>query len=125
MQNILVVDDNEDMLDAMEILITHFGFNVTVATSYESIIKTFDEYIPDAIVLDVILGNEDGREICKRIKSDVKTSNILIILISGQPEVLIDHFNFGADGILHKPFDIQKFKSLLRDFDQIIKDRMN
>ena len=118
MRNILVVDDNEDMLDAMEILIKYFGYNVTVATSFESLIKTFDEYIPHAIVLDVILGIEDGRDICKVLKSDPKTSHVLIILISGRPEVLIDHREYGADGVLHKPFDITKFQGLLQDIDK-------
>lgn len=116
MQNILVVDDNEELLDTLDILITTFGFNVAVATSYDSLIKTFEEYLPDAIILDVVLGNEDGRQICKRLKSDPKTSKICVILLSAKSNFLENPEGCLADGVLMKPFDITAFKKIIKNF---------
>ena len=79
MSRILVVDDDLDILVVMEILLTMKGFSVEVTPKWESTFEKVDSFKPDLILLDVLISGNDGRTICKQLKSQEGTKEIPIL----------------------------------------------
>lgn len=118
MKKILVVDDNLDILMVLQLFLIGQGFNVITESNGQKTRDLVTQYEPDLIILDVFLGNSDGRQICNELKHHNKTKEIPVIIFSAnakQEEVMnASH----ADGFLHKPFDL---KDLLR----IVNEHVN
>lgn len=100
---ILLVDDNEDLLMITRIILKGKGYNAFLATSTEEALRKIKIHQPGLILLDVCICNEDGRELCYRLKSDAETNHLRIILMSGYEDCM--HDNSVADDFLPKPFD--------------------
>jgi DNA-binding response OmpR family regulator len=106
-KNILIVDDDSEMVELICLILMEEGYNVWTLTSGEMIEKTMDTFKPDLILMDVILADLDGRELCKNLKESADTHHIPIILISGLDELDVDKdANGGPDDFIPKPFDI-------------------
>ena len=116
MNKILVVDDSRDLLDFFPQILKINGYDVTVASCKKEMEAQLKYYMPDLIFMDVFLNNENGKEICQDTKR--KYQHIAIILMSGSTEFLKDYLEYGADGIMEKPFD-------LRTMNQIIKKALH
>ncbi len=113
MKKLLIVDDEEDLLYSMELLLTKFGYKVKTARSYETLLPIVYSFQPDILVLDVMLGKEDGRDICKLLKENPITKEICIMLFSASPEKGKNYQDYLADGWLDKPFDPDSIASKL------------
>jgi two-component system phosphate regulon response regulator PhoB len=108
MAKILIVDDSESLLTLLsEILIKH-GFKVQTAFSKKELVLVLLSSIPDLILLDVRLGGEDGRKICRDLKANSSYKNIPVILLSGSHELLESFQEYHADDFIEKPFDMDK-----------------
>jgi DNA-binding response OmpR family regulator len=103
---ILVVDDDVDILSVMEILLTMKGFEVAVITKGENTFPKIVTFKPDIILLDVLISGQDGRTICRKLKSDNKTSGIPVIMFSAHPGAAATIAEYGADDFIAKPFDV-------------------
>lgn len=105
---ILVVDDTEDILDALQIVLSSEGYTVQVATGEEYIddIIAGNRSAPDLIMLDVLLSGQDGRMIAQKIKRTTSTAHIPIIMMSAHPNVAHSIKESGADDFLPKPFEL-------------------
>ena len=114
---ILVVDDNTAILEAIKITLENEGYTVVTAVNYESIARQLGMYRPNLIILDVLLDGVDGRDICRRLKSDSETKSIPVIMISALSSVQESVITSGADDFIAKPFDID-------DFLYIVKSRL-
>lgn len=106
MSRILVVDDDLDILVVMEILLTMKGFSVEVTAKWESTFEKVDSFQPDLILLDVLISGNDGRTICKQLKSQEGTKNIPIIMFSAHPSAAATMADYGANDFIAKPFDV-------------------
>jgi len=106
---ILLVDDNEDLLMITRIILKGQGYNAFLATSTEEALRKIKIHQPSLILLDVCISNEDGRELCYRLKSDEETNNLRIILMSGYEDCMQD--DTVADDFLSKPFDFNELIS--------------
>src|SRR6266498_2492656 len=103
-QKILVVDDDEGILEVVQIVLEGEGYQVQTSQSSECF-QNFGD-LPDLILLDVLLSGEDGREICKQLKSDEKTVHIPVIMLSAHSDASRVADTSGADDFLEKPFDV-------------------
>ncbi len=103
-QTILVVDDDKAILDSLSFMLNQEGFNV-LTDDGENVFKKIKVNRPNIILLDVLLREVDGRDICKKIKEENEFKNIPIILFSAHPSVGVTYRNCGADAYLPKPFD--------------------
>ena len=104
---ILVVDDDLDILEIIGLILEGEGFQVELMESGKNIYQHIANFNPDLIILDVMLGNMDGREICNKIKNTKETQDIPVIMISATHN--FDQFtkkNCKPDDFLEKPFDI-------------------
>lgn len=106
MKKILVIDDDPDILEAVQIILTSGGYNSEGTTKGNEVYKRVADYKPDLIILDVLLSGNDGRIICKTLKNDVKTNHIPIIMISAHPTAKDSVKECGADSFIPKPFSI-------------------
>jgi two-component system phosphate regulon response regulator PhoB len=100
---ILLVDDNVDLLMITQIILKGQGCETVIALSLEEAERKIKIHQPSLILLDICVGDEDGRIFCQNLKLDPDTNNIKIILMSGDD--CMDHDQCNADDFLSKPFD--------------------
>lgn len=106
MSKILVVDDDADILSVMEILFSMKGFEVEVIAKGDSTFPKIELFKPDIILLDVLISGQDGRSICRKLKSDNETRHIPVIMFSAHPAAAATIAEYGADDFIAKPFDM-------------------
>lgn len=107
-KKILVVDDDLDILDALQLMLEDAGYEVTTTEKgeYAENLRDTNGGLPDVIVLDVLLSGKDGRLICQKLKSQQETKHIPIIMISAHPNAKQSVAAVGADDFVAKPFDM-------------------
>jgi excisionase family DNA binding protein len=110
-RKVLVVDDDEELVELItDVLESDGRFEVRIANNGFDAGMMVKEYRPDLIVLDVMLPDINGKEVCQRVRSDESLDGVRIICISGMVEDdKIDELKAaGADDFLHKPFEVEQ-----------------
>ena len=110
-RKVLLVDDDVELVELMTKVLEEDGrFEVRVATNGFDAGMMVKEYRPDLIVLDVMLPDINGKEVCHRVRADPTLEDVRILCISGMiEEDKIQELQLsGADDFLHKPFDIEE-----------------
>lgn len=106
MANILVVEDEQDLLQVMSLKLMREGHSVfTAETGQEALVKV-EEYSPDLVILDVMLPEMSGWEICAQIRQRSAIPIIIVTALSGDQDV-IKGLDLGADDYVTKPFHLQ------------------
>lgn len=107
MQRILVVDDDQDILEVLKYILEESGYVVDTLSDGHLLFDKIHEHTPDLILLDIMLGTVDGRELCKAIKSNEDTHKIPVIMVSAS-HTATGYFNadLGPNDFVAKPFDI-------------------
>ncbi|MBC7914159.1 MAG: response regulator [Pyrinomonadaceae bacterium] len=103
-ENILIVEDDPLVREVLQLLLTDAHYNVTSCSTGKNIFETVSKSRPDLILLDVCLGEVDGRDLCKILKSHQDTKNIPIIIVSGNYNAHNIVLDQGANDALLKPF---------------------
>jgi DNA-binding response OmpR family regulator len=114
MLRILIIDDDLDLLFLGSSLLKQRGFDVFSLSKADETLETVKSFRPDLILLDVKLGNLDGRDICLRLKSNPDTSFIKIILYSAFPETSVEYPKYGADDFIVKPYEFNHLVERIR-----------
>ncbi|MCS7014536.1 MAG: response regulator [Gemmatales bacterium] len=110
-RKILIVDDDPDLVDLITRVLEKDGrFEIRIARNGFDAGMMVKEYQPDLIVLDVMLPDINGREVCRRIRADSNLAEVKIICISGmvEQEKVQELKKAGANDFLHKPFEIEQ-----------------
>tara|TARA_Y100001970_G_scaffold148615_1_gene182540 strand:+ start:1720 stop:3075 length:1356 start_codon:yes stop_codon:yes gene_type:complete len=104
---ILIVDDNSDIRNILNELLTDSGYKTRVAANYNQALSEIDKKIPDVAILDVKLdkGDNDGIELLSHIKSKNKDVPVIIITGHANVEMAINSLKHGAFEFIEKPFD--------------------
>ena len=104
---ILILNDNPEVLNSLSMFLEKASYKVCIVTSSEMLYAELKRFKPNLIVLDdYIKGVDEGRKICKIIKSEVSTSHIPVILMSVSSKGLENYKECQADAIIGKPFNI-------------------
>lgn len=118
---VLIVDDDPDVLFATSRVVKSAGYEVLEATTGLECIETAGAKRPDLILLDVVLPDADGTELCRRIKSDPALAGTFVILISGTKTATTDQadgLDIGADGYIIRPVSnrelVARIKAMVR-----------
>lgn len=113
MKKVLIVDDEKAIVQMLSINLKNFGFKVLAAYGgYEALEILKNEKV-DAVLLDIMMPNIDGIEVCNRIKQNPETRATPVIMVSAKTQVedRVLGLNNGADDYIIKPFDILELKS--------------
>jgi signal transduction histidine kinase len=104
--SIVVVDDRPENLDVLIDFLTSFGFTILVAQNGDEAIQLVSEFVPDIILLDVIMPGLDGFETCRRLKENKLTENVPIIFMTALSDTMDKVKGFDAGGVdyIIKPF---------------------
>jgi DNA-binding response OmpR family regulator len=108
-RKVLLVDDDPELVDMMNKALQEDGrFEVRIAGNGFDAGMMVKEYRPDLIVLDVMLPDINGKEVCHRVRADPTMEDVRIICISGliEDDKVQELKLAGADEFLHKPFDV-------------------
>ncbi|WP_411275033.1 response regulator [Daejeonella sp.] len=117
MKKVLVVDDNEDILNVISIILDMEGFEVQCCDNGHCISDSITSFCPDLILLDIMLGDMDGREICRALKRNPKTGHIPVIMISASHSLYDSQEEFClADDFISKPFDIDNLANKVNQY---------
>lgn len=103
-KKILIADDDADILFVLKMMLELKGYEVELASEGDKVITLITNK-PDLILLDIWMGNYDGREICQQLKNNPATSGIPIILISASREIEQSAKDAGANDFVAKPFE--------------------
>ena len=106
MKKVLVIDDDPDILEAVQMVLSSDGYESEGTTKGEETFEYVQNHKPDLIILDVLLSGNDGRNICKALKQDKSTQHIPVIMISAHPTARESTKECGADSFISKPFSV-------------------
>lgn len=119
-KKIYIVDDEPDISELVSVNLTKSGFTTSQFENGESFFKQLKESIPDLIILDVMLPDSDGFEICKYLKSESGYASIPVIMLTARGTEMekILGLEIGADDYVTKPFSprelVARVKAILR-----------
>lgn len=121
MQKILVIDDEKNILKSIVMYLEGHEYSVQAISNGLDGIKSAKEFLPDLILLDLVLPDIDGYTVCKTIKESLETEKIPIVIMSAKSQqVDIDKaFDVGALDYIMKPFEPQK---LLEKIQKYLKE---
>jgi two-component system, OmpR family, alkaline phosphatase synthesis response regulator PhoP len=123
-KKILIVEDEQDILQLVKLYLEKEGFRTTTAVNGAEALKKVKEDKPDLIVLDLMLPELDGLEVCKRLRSVPETAMLPIIMLTAKAEEsdTIIGLELGADDYVAKPFSpkalVARIKALLRRLER-------
>lgn len=115
-KKILIVDDDPELLEAIDLSLTFSGFQVRPLLGSENILPMIDDFEPDLIILDYILKGITGGEVCRQLKTNSATKSIPVIMLSAYPgggSVIKD---VGYDAFISKPLDIEFLVAKINHF---------
>ena len=106
MPKILIVDDEPDALEVLGFNLKNAGYEVTTADDGDNALKKARQQLPDLILLDLMLPEIDGLEVCKLLRRDTATSGIPIIMLTAKASEIdrVVGLELGADDYVTKPF---------------------
>lgn len=116
MKRILFVDDDEDLLVAIKIFLGQQGYKTAVTTSCREGLEILRTFQPDLILMDINVGSDDGRLICRQIKEQADFEHIPVILISANDAALRTYRDYRADNFILKPFELSELSETLREY---------
>ena len=113
---VLVIDDNADIRNYVKTLLAE-EYHVLDAPEAATGIRLAMKYVPDVIVSDVMMPGMDGVECCRRLKTELQTCHVPVILLTAcsLDEQRIQGYNGGADSYIPKPFNSQLLLSRIRN----------
>ena len=116
-KNILIADDEPNIVAALEFLLQRSGYEVHVARNGDEALKLVEATHPDLVLLDVMMPQKSGYEVCKRIRERADWRDIKIIMLSakGRDAEVSKGLSMGADVYVTKPFSTRELMDKIRD----------
>ncbi|SFH16771.1 response regulator [Pedobacter insulae] len=121
MKRILVVDDDDDVLETTQLILEIAGYDVEPLNDAELIFDRIEEFEPNLIILDIVLGKIDGRVICGQIKCHQDTKDIPVLMMSGLYDIQeVQEMECAPDDFMSKPF---KMDVLLEKIEKLVNKK--
>jgi two-component system, OmpR family, alkaline phosphatase synthesis response regulator PhoP len=113
---VLVVEDERDVAELIRYNLSKEGYDVVLAPTGADALKQAHEVRPDLVLLDIMVPQLNGWEVCRRLKQDTETKNIPVIMVTGRVEEgdKVLGFEMGADDYVTKPFSPRELLARIR-----------
>jgi DNA-binding response OmpR family regulator len=105
-KKVLIVDDEPNIVTALDYLLSRSGYEVRAASNGEEALRQVQDFAPDLVLLDVMLPRKSGYDVCQRIRERPEWSAIRIVILSakGREAEVSKGLALGADQYITKPF---------------------
>ncbi len=122
--SVLVVEDDRSHADVLKYNLEQAGYEVTIAHDGMDGLRRAQLKVPDVVILDLMLPEIDGLEVCRRLRASAATQNVLILMLTDKAEETDEVVGFavGADDYVTKPF---KVKALLERIKALMRRRQS
>lgn len=112
---VLVVDDEPEITDIVEAFLTEAGYTVAVENRPDAAVKRAQEFLPDVILLDIMMPGVDGYDICQTIKKQPDLAHVPIIFLTGKDRAddMGRSFKVGGDMFIKKPFSCERLLEIV------------
>lgn len=109
---LLITEDDVDISNMLKIYFSGLGFEVDTALRGKDALEKTRQALPHLIILDIMLPDIDGYEVCRRLRTNTRTSHIPVIFLTQKDERSdrLQGLELGADDYITKPFDIEELK---------------
>jgi PleD family two-component response regulator len=109
---LLIVEDDNDISSMLKIFFTSLGYEADVAARGSEALEKTRQVLPHLIVLDIMLPDIDGYEVCRTLRTNTRTSHIPVMFLTQKDERSdrLQGLELGADDYITKPFDIEELK---------------
>src|SRR6185436_2956186 len=116
LERILVVEDERDVAELIAYNLAKEGYEVTTAASGTEALRLTREVAPDLVLLDIMVPQLNGWEVCRRLRQDPETGGIPVIMVTGRVEEgdKVLGFEMGADDYVTKPFSPRELVARVR-----------
>jgi DNA-binding response OmpR family regulator len=117
---VLIVDDEPNIVTALEFLLRRSGYDVRLATDGGQALQEVDAYRPDLVLLDVMMPVKSGYEVCQKMRERADLAQVKIVMLSakGSEAEVNKGLSLGADLYITKPFSTQELVATIdRLFD--------
>ncbi len=120
MPRILVVEDEKDLQEVLGYNLRQAGHTVTIVGTGKEALATITERLPDLVLLDLMLPDVSGIEICRRLKSEAATRDLPIVMVTAKGDEVdrVVGFELGADDYVVKPYGLRE---LLLRIDAVLR----
>lgn len=109
-KKILIAEDEANIITSVEFLLQHAGYELRIARDGEEALRGVGEFLPDLVLLDVMMPLRNGFEVCQKIRENAQWSRIKIVMLTakGRQTEISKGMALGADAYLVKPFSTQE-----------------
>ena len=114
-KKIFIADDDPDILQIISLMLHTKQYEVETSSD-ANVIFNKREQMPDLILLDIWMSGIDGRDICNKLKEDIRTKDIPVIFISANSNIEAIAAEYKADGFVAKPFEMDFFLNKINYF---------
>jgi two-component system response regulator VicR len=116
MYTILIVDDDAQMLELMGQLLEREGYEVVLAASSAEALLLVEQDVPDLFIIDLLLPDEDGLALCRRLRRNARTASLPVMFMTGEdaPYTVAQALAAGGDDYIRKPFVVRELMARLR-----------
>jgi DNA-binding response OmpR family regulator len=113
---VLVIEDDDNIATALEFLILREGYRHDRVASGEGAMPRIRDAVPDLVLLDVMLPEVSGYEICERIRSDPQVSGTKVLMMTARGSTIEQRrcLALGANGFISKPFELKDLRAEVR-----------
>lgn len=124
-KKVLIVDDEVNIVISLEFLMLQAGYDVRVARNGEAALEMIGEFLPDLVLLDVMLPKVDGFDVCQRVRENQEWDDIQIIMLTakGREVEVAKGMALGANAYVTKPFSnkelVAEVKRLLASHESL------
>jgi DNA-binding response OmpR family regulator len=106
---VLVVDDDEELRDALVDVLTHDGYEVRTARDGVEALHVLDEVTPDVLVLDLMMPRMDGIQLVQELERRGRRGQLPILVLTARRDAAEQVQQLGVQGLVRKPFDLAPF----------------
>jgi diguanylate cyclase (GGDEF)-like protein len=115
-KRILIADDEVAVRQLLELVLRNHGYEVVATMNGDQLVRTAQEYVPDLVLIDLMMPQMDGYEAIRQLRNDTRTAHLpmLILTAKSTPDDVVTGFETGADDYITKPFNIPELLARIK-----------
>jgi len=116
-KRVMIVDDEANIVAALDYLLRRSGYEVSVAATGDEALRQMEAFAPDLVLLDVMMPQKSGYEVCRRIRERPEWAAVKIVMLSakGREAEVSKGMSLGADLYVTKPFSNAELVARIRE----------